>query len=50
MRNSRDMMTNDSTAAGGENAGHPATPDQGPHRHGAGDSARQRLLDAGVHL
>lgn len=50
MRNSQDVMAINSTPAGSTDTGHVAQGEQGSSRPGSGESARQRLLDAGVHL
>jgi AcrR family transcriptional regulator len=48
MRNGQDSMTLNSVPAGGKSARHRAS--KSPTRPEEGDSARQRLLDAGVNL
>jgi AcrR family transcriptional regulator len=50
MRNSQDTMAINSAPAGGKDPGLPGPRGQGSGRQESGDSARQRLLDAGVHL
>jgi AcrR family transcriptional regulator len=50
MRNSQDTMAINSAPAGGKDPGSADAGGQGPGRGEPGDSARQRLLDAGAHL
>src|SRR5258708_40011868 len=50
MRNRRDRMPTPPAPAGGKDPGPPGPGGPGSSRRESGDSARQRLLDAGVHL
>jgi AcrR family transcriptional regulator len=50
MRNDQDAMTLNSTSARGKGLPHGAGKDEAPGRPLDGDSARQRLLDAGMNL
>jgi AcrR family transcriptional regulator len=50
MRNNQDQMAINSTPADSKDIAHSGPRDQDSSRLGSGDSARQRLLDAGTHL